>query len=68
MSKERRWRAGERSAPVAPALEYGIEIAEALDKAHQHGIAPISPGNVMLTKGGVKLLDFGGQPWRCADA
>src|SRR5262249_15496991 len=42
-------------------LRYGIEIADALDKAHRHGIVhrDLKPSNVMLTKPGVKLLDFG---------
>jgi len=42
-------------------LKFGIEIADALDKAHRRGIVhrDLKPGNVMLTKSGVKLLDFG---------
>src|SRR6266542_765349 len=42
-------------------LRYGIEIADALDKAHRQGIVhrDLKPGNIMLTKSGVKLLDFG---------
>ena len=42
-------------------LKHGIEIADALDKAHRQGIVhrDLKPGNVMLTKAGVKLLDFG---------
>src|SRR6058998_2665311 len=42
-------------------LRYGIEIAEALDKAHRQGIIhrDLKPSNVMLTKSGAKLLDFG---------
>ena len=45
------------------ALRYGIEVAGALDNAHRHAIVhrDLKPGNVMLTKSGVKLLDFG---WR----
>ncbi|MGH9316439.1 MAG: protein kinase domain-containing protein [Thermoanaerobaculia bacterium] len=42
-------------------LRYGVEMADALDKAHRQGIVhrDLKPGNVMLTKSGVKLLDFG---------
>src|SRR6058998_2626627 len=42
-------------------LRYGIEMADALDKAHRQGIVhrDLKPGNVMITKSGVKLLDFG---------
>ncbi len=42
-------------------LRYGIQIADALDKAHRQGIVhrDLKPGNVMITKSGVKLLDFG---------
>ncbi len=47
--------------PVEQALRIGIEIAGALDAAHRSGIVhrDLKPGNVMLTKSGVKLLDFG---------
>ena len=42
-------------------LRFGVEIADALDKAHRQGIVhrDLKPGNVMITKSGVKLLDFG---------
>ena len=47
--------------PLEQTLRYGVEIADALDKAHRQGIVhrDLKPGNVMLTKTGVKLLDFG---------
>src|SRR5260370_30914908 len=47
--------------PLKEALEYGIEIAEALDRAHRAGIVhrDLKPGNIMLTKSGAKLLEFG---------
>ena len=42
-------------------LRIGIEIADALEKAHRQGILhrDLKPSNIMLTKGGAKLMDFG---------
>ncbi len=49
--------------PLDPheAVGFAIQIADALDKAHSHGIVhrDLKPANIMLTRSGVKLLDFG---------
>jgi len=47
--------------PIQQVLQYAIEIADALDKAHRKGIThrDLKPGNIMLVKSGTKLLDFG---------
>jgi eukaryotic-like serine/threonine-protein kinase len=54
-------RIAEGPLPVEQVIEYGIQIASALDKAHRQGIVhrDLKPSNIMLTKSGVKLLDFG---------
>src|SRR5271167_2904645 len=47
--------------PLNELLKIGTEISEALEVAHRNGIVhrDLKPGNVMLTKGGAKLMDFG---------
>jgi Tol biopolymer transport system component len=47
--------------PPGPIVKIGIEITSALDSAHRVGIVhrDLKPANVMLTRSGVKLLDFG---------
>jgi len=47
--------------PLAEILRIGIAVAEALAVAHRHGIVhrDLKPGNIMLTQGGAKLMDFG---------
>jgi eukaryotic-like serine/threonine-protein kinase len=47
--------------PLADVFRYGAQIGEALDRAHRGGVVhrDLKPGNVMITKAGAKLLDFG---------
>src|SRR5215472_5699663 len=47
--------------PVEKALEYSRQILDALDHAHRHKIThrDLKPSNIVITRQGVKLLDFG---------
>src|SRR5690242_19003364 len=55
------WRLTKGALALEQILEYGIQIADALDRAHRKGIThrDLKPGNIMLTKSGAKLLAFG---------
>src|SRR5215469_14370866 len=52
-----------KKGPLPPeqVLKYGIEVCEGLEKAHGSGVMhrDLKPGNIMLTKTGAKLMDFG---------
>jgi eukaryotic-like serine/threonine-protein kinase len=47
--------------PLNETLKIGTALAEALTVAHRQGIVRrgLKPGNIMLTRGGAKLMDFG---------
>src|SRR5689334_10832074 len=47
--------------PIPEVLRIGAEVADALDRAHRAGVVhrDLKPGNIMLTKTGAKLMDFG---------
>ncbi|MGH9870330.1 MAG: protein kinase domain-containing protein [Candidatus Polarisedimenticolia bacterium] len=47
--------------PTGMALNVAVQIADALDRAHRSGVVhrDLKPGNIMITRSGAKLLDFG---------
>ena len=56
--------------PMDQALRVGIDVAAALDHAHRHNVVhrDLKPGNLMLTRAGAKLLDFGLARFSCRAA
>jgi serine/threonine protein kinase/roadblock/LC7 domain-containing protein len=54
-------RLGKGPLPMEQLFRIGAEIADGLDRAHRSGVVhrDLKPGNIMLTKSGAKLMDFG---------
>jgi serine/threonine protein kinase len=63
-------RLGRGALPLDQVLAIAADVADALDKAHQKGVVhrDLKPGNIMLTRTGAKLLDFGLAKLRPASA
>jgi serine/threonine protein kinase len=63
-------RLSREALPLAKAMEYATQIADALAYAHEFGVIhlDLKPSNIMLMRSGVKLLDFGVAELRYPDA
>jgi Tol biopolymer transport system component/predicted Ser/Thr protein kinase len=50
-----------RPQPLGKVVEYGVQIAEAVDAVHRRGVThrDLKPDNILVTSHGIKILDFG---------